>query len=743
AKRQSTGGKPYSSGVISSHDTFRFTYGYIEMRLDLTDKRGSWPAFWMLDSGWPPEIDIMEYPLSTAEAPGVNEDRYYTDSHWATPNGNAANGNWNDRNVDLGAGFHTYGLEWSPTGMAFYFDDQWVRGASNQASFQNMYTIFNLAVGGWPGAPTLEQWADGATDNAKADWYRVWQKPSTGAPAASTWTFNGGAVGQWNTDANWTAGNVRYERQRANFGTLAGRTSMLVSWSDSKTVGEVRLSGTTNYFLGAVGGDVESLMFADNSDGWGLLSVDSGAATHVFNGRIDAWSNIQVNHQGTGILRLVGGITGQARPNGASSTGAILRFTGPGTVIVGGDGSYQRDTRLEEGANVQVTSRLYVQDSVASDAAVRISGGSRLQLVNFNNSGAAGASLGYLPNGPGAVTLDNGTLVFTGTTSSTRSFTLFDEGGTLEAAAGASVNLSDAAGSDISAISGGPLALGGAGTGNFLKILGGSGMLVKRDAGTWRLGGANTYTGATLVEGGELAVTGRTGTGPTTVAAGGILSGGGQIVGPLNVFGSLSPGFGVGAMTAANVTLEATSTWAVELMDAANYDQLQASGSLAIAPGASLRVSLAPGSTYAPVVGDVFTLATAAGGVTGAGFTGLDLPEFAGFDWAIDLLPTSVALRVVPTPDADVDGSGRVDGGDFVALQRNLGATAGALFADGDANRDGAIDVADLNIWRAQFGGPPQITAGSASVPEPASFGLAALACLAVGGAGYRRRIAG
>jgi len=60
----------------------------------MPSKRGSWPAFWMLDNGWSPEIDVMEYPLFVNE---TTNDQYYANSHWSTGSGNASNGQWIDR----------------------------------------------------------------------------------------------------------------------------------------------------------------------------------------------------------------------------------------------------------------------------------------------------------------------------------------------------------------------------------------------------------------------------------------------------------------------------------------------------------------------------------------------------------------------------------------------------------------------------------------------------------------------
>ena len=46
----------------SYNDLFGMTSGYVEASMKLPSLLGSWPAFWMLASGWPPKIDIMEDP---------------------------------------------------------------------------------------------------------------------------------------------------------------------------------------------------------------------------------------------------------------------------------------------------------------------------------------------------------------------------------------------------------------------------------------------------------------------------------------------------------------------------------------------------------------------------------------------------------------------------------------------------------------------------------------------------------
>jgi autotransporter-associated beta strand protein len=737
ATRQPSNGKNFSSGVISSHDTFRYTYGYAEMRMKLTNKRGSWPAFWMLDSGWPPEIDIMEYPLFVSEGAGVNEDRYYGNSHWNNGSGNQSNGEWLDRNVDLGAGFHTFGLEWTSTNLRYYFDGVLVKTASNQASFQNMYTIFNLAADGWPGAPSQAQWASGTTDVASADWFRVWQKPASGAPADTTWTYNASGTGSWTTDGNWSANQPRYERQRVFFNALAGRSAMQVNWNDSKTVGEVHLNGTTAYTLGAAGGDIESLMFADANDGWASLSVDGGTASHTLTSRLDAWSNLQITNNGSGTLRLNGGVVGQARPESTSPTGVtggIVRFSGAGPVILASSSSYQRDTRVEAGANVLVTGRLYQENTVHNDAAVRISGGSKLQIANFLGAGATGASLGYLPNEAARVVLDGGTLSLISGATSTRSFTLGAGGGTIEAQTTANVTLADAGVTDLETAAGGALTLTGAGVGSFDKVLAGTGALLKTGSGKWHLGAINSYTGGTQVNEGTLIVDGRTGLGVTGVAAGARLGGGGTVH-VLNASGAVAPGNDVGQLNATNATFAPTSILEIELLDLATHDLLNVNQTLAIEPGAGLSVALAPDSPYSPTVGDEFTIVDAAGGITGE-FDVLALPELVGFDWEVETTLNEISLTVIAAPfTADFDGNGAVDGADFLTWQRGLGIIETARPDEGDANYDGAVDGADLLVWQEQYVQFLEPPAGA--VPEPATAALA-LAIAAV--CGVRRQ---
>lgn len=74
---------------------------------------------------------------------------------------------------------------------------------------------------------------------------------------------------------------------------------------------------------------------------------------------------------------------------------------------------------------------------------------------------------------------------------------------------------------------------------------------------------------------------------------------------------------------------------------------------------------------------------------------------------------------VLPTlDDADFDGSGTVDGLDFLIWQDGL--ASGTTHAEGDANFDGFVNGDDLAVWETQYAAA--LVAATSAVPEPTSF---------------------
>jgi fibronectin-binding autotransporter adhesin len=169
------------------------------------------------------------------------------------------------------------------------------------------------------------------------------------------------------------------------------------------------------------------------------------------------------------------------------------------------------------------------------------------------------------------------------------------------------------------------LTLTGSNTGSNLFAMaigdaGGVTLLNKWGPGTWILSGANTYGGPTDVSEGALIVSGSTGTGAVTVAAGATLGGAGTIGGPVTSSGTIAPGASAGTLTiAGSLELIPGSSLAIELGGTAQgleYDFLSVQADVTL--DGNLEVSLINDFEAALAPGDLFTVlqsASAIGGV--------------------------------------------------------------------------------------------------------------------------------
>ena len=168
-------GQQYLSGVMTSYDAFKFTYGYVEARAQLPYGKGLWPAFWLLNAYYvddKPEIDIMEFI-------GDDQDVVYHTYHYYDSEGELRSTH-SEPSIgrDWTNGWHTYAVEWLPGTIIFYVDGiEEHRVVDAKVSQQDMYIIANTALGGWwPGSP------DESTNfpvEYKLDYIRAYQKTGT------------------------------------------------------------------------------------------------------------------------------------------------------------------------------------------------------------------------------------------------------------------------------------------------------------------------------------------------------------------------------------------------------------------------------------------------------------------------------------------------------------------------------------------------------------------------------------
>ena len=140
-------GYGYTSGMISTKESFAQTYGYFEMRAELPSAAGGWPAFWLVpaDGSWPPELDVMETLTGDPNLDHTTAHSISTGTHTQVAAENFI--------PDTASGFHTYGVLWTPTDLVWYVDGVEVFHAATPADMNKpMYMIANLALGGWSGA---------------------------------------------------------------------------------------------------------------------------------------------------------------------------------------------------------------------------------------------------------------------------------------------------------------------------------------------------------------------------------------------------------------------------------------------------------------------------------------------------------------------------------------------------------------------------------------------------------------
>lgn len=148
-------GQAYTSGLLTTFSSFSQLYGYFEIRAQFPAGKGLWPAFWLVPHvkapGGEPEIDVVEML-------GDDPTTLHMALHWTDPSGQFRSKESTVRVPDMSGSFHRYGLDWTASRIAWYFDGKRVAETETPISHHEpMYLLLNLAVGGhWPGLPSKQ-----------------------------------------------------------------------------------------------------------------------------------------------------------------------------------------------------------------------------------------------------------------------------------------------------------------------------------------------------------------------------------------------------------------------------------------------------------------------------------------------------------------------------------------------------------------------------------------------------------
>lgn len=170
--------KPYLSGVITTSDYFKMTYGYVEMSARLAGGEGLLSTFYLFNQDYhknKPEIDIVEY-IGSRPDKSYQTYHYYDSNRARQFSGEKHSSPTMETSVgeNLSAGFHNYSVLWEPGVVVWFIDGQEVRRMTGaRVSDEPMNIIAQLVVGSsWIGSPS----ADVIPAEFEIDYIRAWQK---------------------------------------------------------------------------------------------------------------------------------------------------------------------------------------------------------------------------------------------------------------------------------------------------------------------------------------------------------------------------------------------------------------------------------------------------------------------------------------------------------------------------------------------------------------------------------------
>ena len=782
-KRENFGGQAFTSGAVNSNGHLNLNLtaqsGYMEARMRFPRFTGAWPAFWSLQEGWPPEIDMMEFVLG---GPNTSTNNYVANVHFKDSNNQNASSWSGFKNAgagDLTAAFHNYGLRWTDDTLTWYIDGRQFHsytGPAAIAQMQRMYLILNLGIGGWPGDPPATEDVNKPFD---IDWVRVWLNPDA---AQSTYTGPAGGNQNWDNSANWTSGAPKLASTTAVFATLSG-PSVTLDWVDTKVVRGLTFRTGTQYRIGwaddllmlsvfdsgsaatealidvqsaiseVVRGDhtiasrvelhsdtrvknatADTLTFLSDIHGRGALTLDSGKTT--FNGAV-------LHRAGTHILgaadasfiKALGLPTSPIHVGTTAGSNSTLRLTSSATTIAashlrlgdaGGTG-----TLHQSGGSVTITSgEVWVGQGANSTGNYNHSAGA-LTLNNWLAIGRSGATGTYRLSGAAILNKLGSNHLIIGSLGGTGSF--LQSGGTVNLQSGNTLLGEDTGASGAYTITAGTATLNdiilsqrGTGRGTF-----------NLDGGTVtanRIGRAGTgvgnfnFNGGTLRPAHDEPVFMQGLSGAFIRTGGAIIDTDGHditIAQDLVAFGSgrlTKNGPGTltltGSITMTDPAIINAGTLALRHPSGLNrLGGLQINSGLLDLGANDLIVSLGDPAALAQLI--------AAGKITGA-------PPNPLTTYGVGITGGQALVKHTYFGDADLDG--RVTARDYFAIDRGraMGLT---LWANGDFNYSGGPPNADdyALIDRAFLGqGTPMAPAmRPAAVPEPALAAMAALAALA------------
>ncbi len=174
-------GGEWKSARMNSKQSWK--YGFIEARMKITDKKGAWPAFWMMPQKsvygeWPKsgEIDIMENAPST-QGQGKVFSSLHAEGHYAASPKSIGRKTFDNLSGD----WHSIAVKWDSESITAYYDGVAKNTYYNDGTVKNwpydqdFYIILNLAIGGNLGGTADARNLESSGAEFLIDYVRVYQ----------------------------------------------------------------------------------------------------------------------------------------------------------------------------------------------------------------------------------------------------------------------------------------------------------------------------------------------------------------------------------------------------------------------------------------------------------------------------------------------------------------------------------------------------------------------------------------
>jgi hypothetical protein len=215
----------------------------------------------------------------------------------------------------------------------------------------------------------------------------------------------------------------------------------------------------------------------------------------------------------------------------------------------------------------------------------------------------------------------------------------------------------------------------------------------------------------------------------------GNLGGSGRIDGALNnnSGGTLNPGSSVGTLTVAGAFTQVDgASINIELGDTSTsgiFDKIVVTGAATL----DGSIFACPIGSFATVVGNVYTILTATGGVTN---NTLALAASDTGKYSLGFTANSVTLTVLVSESAglagDYNDDGTINAADYTVYRNCKSGVGGCTVLPNDPT-PGSITISDYQYWKDNYGATGAGSGsglGSGSVPEPSSIALLLIAAL-------------